>query len=222
VGSLEVVDLDLDAARPGVLEPAHQLDADRAAVLLEPQVADELRAHEPEVAVDVADRKPKQESHRGRVDRSHQTAVERIGAVALVALDPVRVLSGVRGKPGELCGVVLAVAVGVEDPFAVGLRERGAQRASVAAVGGVLDDAQAGLACRGLGEADVRFIGRAVVHDHDLGLGVELVKRRRGALDEPRDRLGVVVTEQAGRDRALGAQASAAQTRSTSPSLNSG
>ena len=146
VRALEVVDLDLDAARVELAEPAHELDADRAAVLLEPQPADVIRAHQPEVAVDVADRDPEQEPHRGGVDGSDDAPVERIGAVALVALDPVDLVGDVLGQPDELLGVVLAVAVGVEDPLAASLRQRRAQRAAVAAVGVVLDHPQARLA----------------------------------------------------------------------------
>ena len=143
-----MVDLDLDAARVELAEPADELDADRAAVLLEPQPADVIRAHQPEVAVDVADRDPEQEPHRGRVDGSDDAPVERVGAVALVALDPVDLVGDVLGEPDELLGVVLAVAVGVEDPLAASLRQRRAQRAAVAAVRVVLDHPQARLARR--------------------------------------------------------------------------
>jgi hypothetical protein len=40
-----MVDLDLDAARAGLLQPVDQLDADRAAVLLQPQLAQPPRPH---------------------------------------------------------------------------------------------------------------------------------------------------------------------------------
>jgi len=222
VGSLEVVDLDLDAARVELAEPADELDADRAAVLLEPQPADVIRAHEPEVAVDVADRDPEQEPHRGRVYGSDDAPVERVGAVALVALDPVDLVGDVLSEPHELLGVVLTIAVGVEDPVAASLRQRRAQCAAVAAVRGVLDHPQARLARARLAQPLKRRVGRAVVHDDDLPLRAELVERLARARHQARDRLGVVVTEQAGRDRGLGAQARAAQTRSTSSSVSSG
>ena len=54
--ALEVVHLDLDAPRARRLQPVDELDADRAAVLLEAKPPHVLAAHQPEVAVDVADR----------------------------------------------------------------------------------------------------------------------------------------------------------------------
>jgi len=175
VGALEVVNLDLDAARAGVLEPAHQLDADRAAVLLEPQGADEPGAHEAKVAVDVADRQPEQKPHRGRIDGADDAAVQRVGAIALVALDPVDVRDGVLGETHQLGRVVLVIAVGVEDPLSPSLGERRAQRASIASVDGVLDDPQARLPRGDLGEPLHRVVARPVVDDDYLPVGSELV-----------------------------------------------
>ena len=220
--SLEVIDLDLDAPGTGALESVDQLDADRAAVLLETQGAHVLAAHEPEVAVDVADRQSERESHPGRVDGADDPALKRVGAVALVALDPVHVAGHVLGEADELRGVVLAVAVRVEDPVAARLGQGRSQGASVAAVDLVLDDAQPRLARGDLGEPRERVVGRAVVDDEDLALEPDLVECAGGALDQSRDRLGVVVTQHAGRDRGLVAQARAAQTRSTSSSVISG
>jgi hypothetical protein len=222
VGTLEVVDLDLDVAGAGLVEPADQLDADRPAVLLQAQLAQQLRAHEAEVAVDVPDRKPEQEPHRRRVDGPHHAPVERVGAVALVALDPVDVRARVAGQARELGGVVLAVSVRVEDPVAGRGPERGAQRPAVASIADVLDDPQPRLELRHLPEPAERIVAGPVVDDDDLAIEPELVERPRRPLHQSRDRLGVVVTEQARRDRLGVAQARAAQTRSTSSSVSSG
>jgi hypothetical protein len=200
VRPLEVVDLDLDAPGPGLLEASDELDADRAAVLLEPQLAQPLGAHKPEVAVDVPDRKPEQEPHRGGVHGADDAAVERVRSVALVPLDPVDLRSGVPREAHELGRVVLAVAVGVEDPVAPRGAEGGAQGPAVPPVARMLDDAQPRLPLGDLAQPEQRFVGRAVVDDDDLPLRPELVERFRGPLHEPRDRLGVVVTEQARRD----------------------
>jgi len=217
-----VVDLDLDASGAGALEAVDQLDADRPAVLLEPQPAHMVAAHQPEVAVDVADRKPEDEPHRGRVDGAHDASLKGVRPVALVALDPVDLLRDVLGEPDELRRVVLTITVGVEDPVAASLRQGRSQGAAVAAVGRVLDDAQPRLASRNIGEPLERVVGRSVVDDDDLALEPDLVERARGALHQSRDRLGVVVTEHAGRDRGLVAQPRAAHTRSTSSSVISG
>lgn len=222
MGPLEVVDLDLDAARPGVLEAADELDADCAAVLFELQPAHDLAAHQPEVAVDVADRQPEQEPHRGRVDRPDHAAVQRVGAVALVALDPIHVRGHVLGELRDLGRVVLAIAVGVENPVAAGFGQGRAQRTAVAAVCRVPDHPQPRLSRCDVHEPRPRVVARAIVDDDDFAHDADLVQGLRCALDEAPDRLGVVVTQQARRDRALYAQARAAQTRSTSESLSSG
>jgi hypothetical protein len=222
VGALEVIDLDFDVAGARFVETADQLDADRAAVLLEAELAQQLRAHEPEVAVDVPDRKPEQEPHRGRVDRTHHAPVDRVGAIALVALDPVDVRARVAREPHELGGVVLTVAVRVEDPVAGRGAQRGPQRAAVAPVAGVLDDPQARLQLRYLPQPAERVVAGAIIDDDDLAVCPELVEGPGRPLHQPADRLRVVVTEQARRDRLGAAQASAAQTRSTSSSVSSG
>lgn len=220
--ALEVVDLDLDAAGPRLLEAANQLDADRSAVLRQTQGADVLGAHEPEVAVDVADRQPEAKPHRAGVHRADDPAVDRVGAVALVALHPVDVVACVLRQAYELGRVVLPVSVGVEDPVAARLGERGAQGAAIAPIGSVLDHPEAWFAGADLGQPRERGVARAIVDHNDLPMRPDLVERLRGTLDEARDRLGVVVTEQAGRDRSFGAQARAAHTRSTSSSVSSG
>jgi hypothetical protein len=222
VRALEVVDLDLDAARSGGLQAVDQLDADRAAVLLEPQAAHVLAAHEAEVAVDVADRQPEGEAHRGCVDGADDPALQRVGAVALVALHPVDAIRDVLGEANELRGVVLAVAVRVEDPVAAGLAQRGSQGAAVAPVPDVLDDPQPRLARGDLRKPLERVVGGAVVDDDYLALEPDLVECPRRPIHEAGDRPGVVVTEQARRDRVAVAQASAPHTRSTSSSLISG
>lgn len=220
--ALEVVDLDLDAPCAGRLKPVDELDADRPAVLLEAKSPHVLAAHQPEVAVDVADGKAEGEAHRGRVDRADDAAVQRVGAVALVALDPIDIPGDVLGEADQLGGLVLPVPVGVEDPVPPRLAERRAQGSAVAAVRRMLDNAQPRLARRDLRQAFERVVSRAVVHHDDLPLEPDLVERSGRALGQARDRLGVVVAEQAGRDRVRVAQARAAQTRSTSSSVISG
>jgi hypothetical protein len=222
MGTLEVVDLDLDAPRSGLLQTPDQLHADRAAVLLQPQVSQPLGAHQAEVAIDVPDRKPEQESHGGRVDGPHDAAIQRIRAVALVALDPVGVRAGVTREAHELGRVVLAVPVRIEDPIPLRGAERRPQRPSIAAIEGVLDDPQPGLSSGKLPQAGQRLVRRPVVDGDDLPLHAELIERPGRPLDEPPDRLGVVVAEQACRDGFRRAQARAAHTRSTSSSVSSG
>jgi hypothetical protein len=217
-----MVDLDLDAARAGLLQPVDQLDADRAAVLLQPQLAQPPRPHEPEVAVDVADRKPEEEAHGGGVDGANHPPVERVRAVALVALDPVDAGARVPREAHELGRVVLAVAVRIEDPVSPSRLEPRPQRPAVSTISGVLHHPQARLPPRRLPQPLQRVVGGPVVDDDDLTLHVELVERRPGALDQAHDGRRVVVTEQTCRDGLRGVQASAAHTRSTSSPVSSG
>jgi hypothetical protein len=78
------------------------------------------------------------------VDAADDDAVERIGAADLVAVDQVDVVALALPQHGHLGRVVLAVAVGVEDPVLARRLEAAAQRAAVAAVADVVNDRRRG------------------------------------------------------------------------------
>src|SRR5690606_39096284 len=134
-----VVDGNLGDPESGVLHLLHQLQADDAAVVLEPDAIEDRPPHQPEVAVDVADAQAEQDLHRVVVDAPDDDAVPRVGSADLVPVHQIDVVAEPRPEPCDLARVVLPVAVGVEDELPGCMREAAAQRAAVAAVLRVVD-----------------------------------------------------------------------------------
>ena len=90
-GAVVVVHRHLGDTEAGVLELLHHLQADDAAVLLEPHHVEDVAAHQAEVAVHVAHLEPEEQLHGVVVDAADDDPVERIGAADLPAVDPVHI-----------------------------------------------------------------------------------------------------------------------------------
>src|SRR5919109_4031895 len=127
-----------DDAESRILNLAHHLETDDTGVAFELHTIEDLAAHQPEVAVDIADAQPEQTLDRVVVNRSDDDAVRRIRAAKLEAVHHV----GVGGEPVpqelELRGIVLRIAVRVGDEVLGGCRKSGTQSAAVAAVDGMV------------------------------------------------------------------------------------
>src|SRR6266536_1093828 len=128
-----MVHADLGQARAGVLELAHELDADHSGRLLELDGLELRPAHEPEVAVGIAKSEAEDERDEPVVDATDDLPGEIVRPVELVALHDVDVAVGLGDEELELAGVELTVAVRVEDPLLGRRTESRQQRASVPA-----------------------------------------------------------------------------------------
>ena len=112
-----MADADLDEAHADPVEGVHHLDADHARRRRQLDLLHHPRVDEAEVAVGVADRQAEQELDDVVVRATDQLAVPRITAAHLEALDHVDVGGDGVDAAGDLAGVVLGVAIGVEDPL---------------------------------------------------------------------------------------------------------
>ena len=129
-----VVHRHFDDPEAGVLDLLHHLQADDAAVLFEPHALENRPPHQPEIAVDIAHAQPEHHLHGVVINPADDDAMPRIRAADLVAVDEVDVRGHHRPQQLHLRGVVLRVAVGVEDDVLRRRRESAAQRAAVASV----------------------------------------------------------------------------------------
>ena len=114
-GAVIVMHRHLDDAEAGVLDLLHHLEADDAAAFLEVDLLEDRPAHQPEVAVHIADAQAEQEADEMVVDPADDDAVQRIRTADLVAVDQIRCRRHPGPEHGQLRRVVLRVAVGVED-----------------------------------------------------------------------------------------------------------
>ena len=133
--------------------------------------------HQPEVAVDVAHLQAEHQADDVVVEPADDDAVQRIRAADLVAVDEVGVGRERAHSSDELARIVLRVAVGVEDQVLGRRPEAGLQRAAVAAVLRVVNDADVRIGARQLVGDLRRRVAAAVVDDDDLVVGRQFATR---------------------------------------------
>ena len=182
-----------DDAEAGVLDLLHHLEADDAARLLEVDALEDRAPHQAEVAVDVAHLQPEQHADDVVVEAADDDAVQRIGAADLVAVHQIDVRRHLRPEHRQLRRVVLRVAVGVEDQLLGRRAEAGLQRAAVAAVHRMMDDAHVRIGARELVGDLRRRVGAAVVDDDDFVVRRQLRRGLDGADHHAGDGAAVVV-----------------------------
>src|SRR5579883_312089 len=168
VGPGEVVHRHLTDGEPAVLDARHQFDRDAAAVALQLERLQHAAPDQPEVAVHVAHAKVEQEGHEVVIGEAHEAPVPPILPLHLPALDGVHVRSEVLVQHTQLAGVVLRIAVGVEDEVLGRGAEAAAKCGAVAAVRAMGDDAKVGAALRQVLQHLGGAILAAVVYDDDL------------------------------------------------------
>ena len=185
-----VTDADLHERRPGLLELAHHLHADDPARRGEFDAIEERPSDETEIAVGVAHLQAEQDPHHVVVGAPDHLAVPGIAASHLPSLHDIGRVGRRIDASDEFGGVVLGVAVGVEDPLFRRGGETGDERPAVPSIGLVAHDAQFGDDVLELLEHPQRLVCRSVVDDDDLEV--------RDAADQC-----VASVEHHGRDRVL-------------------
>jgi hypothetical protein len=165
-----VVHAHFGDAAAGDFDFADEFDADGAAGGGQMETVEEFAADEAEVAVDIADADVEEEAGEAVVNAADEDAVPGVVAEEFVAVDEPGGGAEEVEEFGEFGGVILAVAVGVEDEGEAGGGEAGAESAAVAAVDFVGADAEAGgavLLLEGM-EDGGGFVVTAVVDDDHL------------------------------------------------------
>ena len=197
-----MVDGDVAHGEAVLLDLRDQLDADQPGVACQLDRVEDALVNQAEVAVHVAALEAEGPLHQPVIEAADHDAVERIVTRDLVAVHQLRPVPG-RPEQRKLGHVVLRVAVRVEDPLLAGRREARAQRAAVAAVRLVRDDAQVRHQLRQLFEHVRAVVGARVVHDHDLPVVGEPGERAGGENHLAGDRAPVVVGRKEGADAGL-------------------
>ena len=221
-----VVHGSLDEPRAGSMKRSHHLHADHSGRRRQRTIDDQLPAEHAEVAVGVAHLQAEQSLDHVVIAATDHLAVPGVTAADLVALDDVDVVGGQWHQQRGLAGVVLRVAVGVEDPLVLRRGESADQRLAVAAVGLVVDDPQPRSVDGQRVEHLARSVGRSVVDDDHLDCRNQRRQRVVHVVDEAADRCLVVVAGEhrrhAGDSSHWSRPAKAVHTRSTSASVISG
>ncbi len=161
---------DLGESGVGPLELAHHLHADDAGRRGQLDPLQQGRPDEPEVAVGVADVEVEEQLDRVVVGAADQLAVPRVAPADLPSLHHVDVVASSVDAAHDLGGVVLRIAVGVEDPLHRGRCESGDQRAAVASVRVVTHEPELGDLLDQRFEHGDRAVTGAVVDHDDLEL----------------------------------------------------
>ena len=127
------------------------------------------------------------------VDAPDHDAIPRVVAADLVAVDDVDIVAEALEEDCELGGIILRIAVRVEDEILGRRREAGAQGVSVALVLRVVEDAQPRYQRRQLFQHGCGVIAAAVVGDDDFVVVGQPTQRSLRAQHHAGDRAGVVV-----------------------------
>ena len=172
----------------GVLDLLHHLEADDAAVLLERHRVEDRPAHQPEVTVHVAHPQAEQKLHRVVIDPADHDAMNRIRSADLVAVDHVHIIGEAFPEDVHFGGIVLRIAIRVEDQITSGRFETAAQRTAVAAIARMVYDLDFGVIARELVRDTGGAIDAAVVDDDDF----EVVVSFRAAWIAAMTRLAIV------------------------------
>src|SRR5687768_12072374 len=138
----EVRHRQLRHARTGVLEAAHELNADGAIGGLEGNIAQGFAPQQAEVAVDIADGQREGDVGYALIDTADEDAVPGVLTAALVAVYYIDAGLHRLGQEDDLAGVILTVAVRVEDVVTRGRFEAADQGSAVAPVDGMFHDAE--------------------------------------------------------------------------------
>ncbi len=141
VSAMEVMNRRLCQAESGVLHFFHQFDAYHAAVAGQFNLFEYFLAHQPKIAIDILQFEAKGQLDRVLIDTADNDAVERVLTFNLPAVDKVHLIADQRGQIFQFSGIVLRVAVSVEDPVLRGTIEAGTQRAAIAAILRMMDNA---------------------------------------------------------------------------------
>ncbi len=217
-----VMDRHFRDAEARVVDLLHQLEADDAAVLFEADLFEDAAAHQAEVAVDVAHAQAEQRLHGVMVEPPDHDAVPGVGPADLVAVHQIDVVGHPFPEQGHLAGIVLGVAVGVEDELLARGLEAAAQGAAVAAILLMMNDPDLGIDARELVEDLRREVAAAVVDHDDFVIGREPSRRQQRVQHHAGDGAAVVVrgeedAQSAGADAAgVGDRGSAAESQRTS------
>src|SRR4051794_32706437 len=188
-----VVHGKLDEACAGAVEGSHHLDADDAGRRCQRTIDEELAAEHSKVAVGVAHVQVEEQLDDVVVEPADQLAVPRITAADLVALHDIDLSGGQWHEQRRFTGVVLCIAVGVEDPLVLRRSESTQQGLAVAAVGFVMDHLQPRALFGELVEHGRRVVGRSVVDHDDLDVVDQWRQCGMDVVDEASDRRLVVV-----------------------------
>ena len=121
-------------AESRVLDLFHHFDADDAAAFLQIDPFEDRAAHQAEIAIDVAQLEAEQNADDVVIQAADDDAVQRIGAADLVTVHQIDARSHAVPQRRQFGGIVLRVAVSIENELLGRRAEAGLQRCPVVAV----------------------------------------------------------------------------------------
>ena len=134
-----VADRDFRHSKSRDIEFPCHFHANDAAARFECDLFEYLAPEEPEVAVHVANRELKGESHGSPVHFANDDAVPRIRTFNFIAIDQIDIRPEFSEEVMDFTDIILSIAVGVEDEVPGGAGEPRNQRSAISPVGFVVD-----------------------------------------------------------------------------------
>ena len=188
------MDRHFDDGVTGILDLLDHFKRNGAGGRFERDVIKDRSAHQAKVAIDIADRETEGQFDEVLVSQTDDDAMKRIASFDFVAVHHVDAIADLLGQLKQFAGIVLCVAVGVEDPVFAGSGKAGAQHTTVATGSIVVDHAQLRKRAGHFLKDASRVVAAAIVdHNHFIIAG-DLRKRLQSPQDHGWDRARVIVT----------------------------
>src|SRR5687768_13330645 len=127
--------------KPGLIELPGHFHADDTARGLELHDIKDLLSNQAEVAVHIANRQCKSETHGPAICGADQNAIPGVGSLYFVAVDEIDIGAHLSQEVVDLTNIVLSVTIGVEDQFLLRIRETRDERGAISAIPRVVNRA---------------------------------------------------------------------------------
>jgi hypothetical protein len=116
---------NLDEPAALILQLPHHLDADHATIACEQDLPQQTTAKEAEIAVDIPDIKPEQETHEALIEETDDDSVFGIRPADLVPIDNIDPFPEGMPQQRQFCDIILAIPIGIKYQVLGAIRKPG-------------------------------------------------------------------------------------------------
>lgn len=184
---------NLDHSEAGFFKFFGHFNADHTASGLQRDRVENIPTKETKVAVDVADRKPKYESHRPPVPSADPNAIPRISALHFVSVDQVDIGFENGQQVVEFPNIVLTITIGVKNQIFPGVLKSADERRPISQIAFVMNHTKEGQFDGEPIEYGAGFVLASIVNNQDFEIGGDFADFFRNSSHDTLDRVLVIV-----------------------------
>jgi len=184
---------NLDHSEAGLFKFLGHFNADHTASGLQRDRVENIATKKTKVAVDVADRKPEDESHRAPVRGPDPNAIPRICSLHFVSVDQVDIGFENGQQIVEFSNIVLTITIGVKNQIFSGVFKPADERRPISQIAFMMNHTKEGQLDRESIEHGAGFILASIVNNQDFEIVGDFADFSRNSSHDTLDRVLVVV-----------------------------